>query len=250
MKDTYTGERRIGYTEVDRSGRLGVLQIPMIMQDVLTAYFGQLGASNDILRRDDHAAWVLSKSRIRVGKLPFWDTTMRLEAYCVRRDAVRVNAEVKATDEKGNLAFVGTLENCAMDLDSRKLRRIDSVSFPQKIALRESEMADGLKKLRAAFSETDRIGEITVNWYDIDFTEHTNNTRYVEYLLRTLSADFLNGIRFTEIALNYLNESREGDILSIYRTMQDGVLEFLIKKGDLDVMRARMNYAETVVSSR
>ncbi len=242
MKDSYTGEQMIRYTEVDRSGRLGIPQIPMIMQDVLTAYFGQLGASNDILRQADHAAWVLSKTRIHIGRLPFWNTKLTLDAYCVRRDAVRVVVEIRATDGEGDLAFVGALENCAMDLDSRKLRRIDSVSFPSEITLREGEITEGFQKLRTPFSETDRIGEVTVNWFDIDFTEHTNNTRYVEYLLRTLPSDFLNTTRFTEIELQYLSESREGDTLSIYRMIQDGVLEFLIKKEKIEVMRARVSY--------
>ncbi len=244
MDDLYVSNMIVRYTDIDRSGCLGILEIPMIVQDTLTEYFGNLGSDNRILREQDQAGWVITKTRIQFGTLPFWQTKLQIQAYCVRRDAVRVVVEVRAADEEGNTAFTGVVENCAIDLQTRKIRRVSSVSYPLDAMIRESSVGATFEKHPPVFAETDWVAETQVHWFDIDFTRHTNNTRYINYMLYTLDADFLNRIRFTGMEFHYVQESREGEHLAISRNAGDGVLNFLIRRGDDDILWARMNYED------
>ncbi len=242
MKDIYTRERMIHYSEIDRTGRLDFFKVPMFVQDMQTEFFGSMGTSNDILKENDNAGWVLTKARMDIDSFPYWQSRLTLSMYCVKVDAVRVVVEVKAVDEAGNPVFTGMVENCAIDLTERKIRRVSSVTFPQDVTVYKSSMTSKFERLNRPFTQEDQVDEQKVHWSDIDFTNHTNNISYVRYMQHTLDPDFSAGRIPAGMELHYIKESRLGDDLGIFRAKEDNTLDFLIKKENTEIVRARIRY--------
>lgn len=52
---------------------------------------------------------------------------------------------------------------------------------------------------------------------DIDYSRHTNNAVYVKYIANTLSCEFLDKNKITDFEIHYINESKEGQNLRVYK---------------------------------
>ncbi len=242
MKDVYTKDMVIQYSDIDMTGCLNIFRIPMISQDLATEYFRTIGTSNDILRENDDAAWIFTKYRIHAGKMPFWQEKLLLKIYFTKIDSVRIYLEIDALYEDGNPAFTGIFEGCAIDLDSRTIRRISTVTFPENVAVYDGLVPTKFEKIKTDFNGAEISDEIKIHWSDIDFTGHTNNACYVNYLLRTIDSGFLLKNRITDIRLQYIKETRQDDRLQIFRRNGQDCLEFLIRKDDDEILKAVFSY--------
>ncbi|MCD8306698.1 MAG: thioesterase [Clostridia bacterium] len=242
MEDMYEREMVVRYTDIDRYGRLAVMEVPMITQDMLTEYYGTLGADNGTMKEKSNAAWVITKMKIAFGKLPVWMGRMTVSAYTIRKDGIRMVIEIKATDEDGNMVFTGDFETCAIDLTARRIRRINTTCLQENVHIYDGNPS--FDKLPQDFEDTDFVTRTAVNWYDIDFTRHTNNTRYIDYMLRTLDPAYLTAKRISSLDVNFIKESREGDTLSIYRIQEGDTASFQIRKDGTEMLRARFCFTD------
>ena len=77
---------------------------------------------------------------------------------------------------------------------------------------------------------------------DIDFSKHTNNAVYVRFISNVLSCDFIDKNLITDFEIHYINESKEGQILKIYKKERNQEMEFLIKEKDREIARAILKY--------
>ncbi len=232
----------VRYTDIDRYGRLAVMEVPMITQDMLTEYYGTLGADNGTMKEKSNAAWVITKMKLRFGQLPLWMGRITVSAYTIRKDGIRMVVEVKATDEEGNMVFAGDFESCAIDLTSRRIRRISTTCIHETVAVYDGDPS--FDRLLSDFADGDFVQQVAVNWYDIDFTRHTNNTRYIDYMLRTIDPAYLTAKRITGLDVNFIKESREGDALAIYRRQEGDEASFQIRKEGTEILRARFVFAD------
>ena len=96
--------------------------------------------------------------------------------------------------------------------------------------------------LRENFSEKDYIYQQQIFSSDIDYSNHTNNVSYVKYIVNTLPSKFFEENQITDFEIHYINESKEGQILKIYKKEKNNSMEFLIKEEDREIIRASINY--------
>ncbi|MCD8285667.1 MAG: thioesterase [Clostridia bacterium] len=242
MEDVYTREIVVRYTDIDRYGRLAVTEVPNITQDMLTEYFGTLGADNGTMKVKCNAAWVITKMKISFGNLPLWMGRITASAYTIKKDGIRMVIELKATGEDGSMAFVVDVECCAIDLSARRIRRINTTCLQENVVLYDGDPS--YDKLPGDFLDADLVEELAVNWYDIDFTRHTNNTRYIGYLLQSMDPAYLSAKRITALDVNFIKESHEGEKLAVYRQTEGDVACFQIRKEGAEILRARVQFTD------
>ena len=65
---------------------------------------------------------------------------------------------------------------------------------------------------------------------------------YVRYILNSLNCEFLDSCKITDFEIHYINESKEGQKLNIYRKIKDNEIEFLIKEENREIVRANLKY--------
>ena len=128
-------------------------------------------------------------------------------------------------------------------MDTRKIRKIDTVNFPKDMDVEATLFENGYQKLNDEFDEEDFVYEQTVFSQDIDFSNHINNAVYVRYIMNALPIELLDKIDITDAEIHYLAEGKEGQKLRIYRKdIDDKTIRFLIKENDRELIRASIDY--------
>ena len=120
-----------------------------------------------------------------------------------------------------------------IDASSRTLRKVETTSYPNDIDwIKEKSIEERFRRFKDDFTDEDLIYKRLVRSGDIDVTHHTNNVTYITMLLDTFSVKELEAKRWEDVEVSYLNESFEGETLSIYRKEREDGYYFSIKKDD------------------
>ena len=98
------------------------------------------------------------------------------------------------------------------------------------------------QKLNIEFTDKDFGYSQQIFSQDIDYSSHTNNVIYVRLLMNLLSCDFFDRHKIQEFEIHYINETKEGNDLKMYKIEKENMIEFLIKSNDKEIVRAILKY--------
>ena len=246
MNCYYERDLHLTYTQTDRYGRISPFYCFAAAQDVMTEYMETLEADNVTTSRRHNAVWVISRARLHIFRYPGWEERLlRASAYTTDVRSARIGNEAVFRDESGDACFAMDYELCPIDLAERSLRRISTVTFPEEPVLTESVIKEPFGKLTSDLSGSDRLKDITVEPFEIDFSGHMNNIMYVRRILNTFSSDFWEKRLVTDIRVRYVKEAREGETLSVYRKeISHGTFAFLFRRGEEEVLQGEVVCSE------
>lgn len=247
MKSVYIKDHSINYTETDKTAKLGLCGAVSLIQDMTTEYFEVLGSNNTKMKNEYNALWVLSKTKIHFYRFPVWMEYIKEKTYTVVRKPVRIGTEILFIDKNNDILFEAKQESCVIDYTTRKLRKLESVGYPLQSEIEEEIIKEPYLKLQEQFSDEDKIGTQKVIYTHIDYSNHTNNVAYIKYILNALGSEVLDNILVTDFEIHYINESREGQCLDIYKKDKENEMEFLIKEQDREIVRASIKYKKVSI---
>ena len=216
MKYEYNNKCEITYSNVDKELKIGLINAVALAQDMMTAYFDTIKSDNETNKTKNNAVWVLSKTKIHFENYPKLGDYLEARSYTTEKKLARVEIETDFM-ENGKTAFVVAQECCPIDVSTRKIRKINTISYPDDMECIETELDERYTKLNTEFEEKDKVYEQKVLASDIDFNNHTNNVMYVKYLINAFESDFWVKNKIEDFEIHYINECREGEILSIYQ---------------------------------
>ena len=242
MENEYKRKFFIGYSNCDRKVNLSVLNSLFLIQDMMTEYFVFLKSDNIILKSENNAIWVLAKTKVHFNKYPKWRDLIEGTVFTTGIKPIRVETEAQFKDKDNNVLFYANQETCVIDLTDRKIRKINTVNYPTGVQIKEGINKEKYLRLNTEFTEADKVYEQKIHSTDIDFSYHTNNVSYVKYILNSLNSDFIDSHKITDFEVHYINESKEGQKLSIYKKIKDNEIEFLIKEENIEIARANLKY--------
>ena len=204
----------------------------MAFQDVASRHAMFLGIDDFSLLEKDNALWVVSKTKVKINKLPRWNDEISIRTWPMGAEGVRCNRCYQIIKD-GEVFINGITEWVIIDAETRHLRKVESTSYPNDIEwITEKSIDEKFRKFKDDFTENDFINKRIVRSGDIDVTHHTNNVTYITMLLDTFTVKELENMTLKEIEVSYLNESLEGETLSIYRKDNEDGHYFSIKKDD------------------
>lgn len=204
----------------------------MTFQDVASRHAMFLGIDDFSLLEKDNAMWVVSKTKVKVNKLPLWNDEISVRTWPMGAEGVRCNRcyQIIRNDE---VMINAITEWVIIDATTRTLRKVETTSYPNDINwITEKSVDERFRRFKDDFTENDIVYKRLVRSGDIDVTHHTNNVTYITMLLDTFSVKELENMALEEIEVSYLNESLEGETLSIYRKKREDGTYFSIKKED------------------
>ncbi len=242
MKVEYKKEYKINYTEVDQNLKLGLVEAMTLPQNMVTEYFESFKSDNIILKEQNNAIWVVSKAKIHFYQYPNWRDIIYGRSYTTKVKPIRVEMETTFKNKEGENLFAVKQESCAIDLKTRKIRKVETVNYPLDMETEENVIQEPYLKLSETFSDNDFVYEQKVFSTDVDYSRHTNNVVYVKYIANVLSCEFLDNNQITDFEIHYINESKEGQILKVYKKEKENSMEFLIKEKEREIIRASLDY--------
>ena len=147
-------------------------------------------------------------------------------------DGVRCNRCYQIIKDN-EILINGITEWVIIDATTRTLRKVETTSYPNDIDwITEKSIEEKFRRFKDDFTENDVVYKRLIRSGDIDVTHHTNNVTYITMLLDTFSVKELENMSLKEIEVSYINESFEGETLSIYRKKREDGTYFSIKKDD------------------
>lgn len=204
----------------------------MTFQNVASNHATFLGVDDISLLENDNALWVVTKTKVKINELPRWNDEINIRTWPMGAEGVRCNRCYQIIKD-GEVFINGITEWVIIDAETRHLRKIETTSYPNDIDwIQEKSIDEKFRRFKDDFTEDDLVYKRLIRSGDIDVTHHTNNVTYITMLLDTFSVKELESMTFKEIEISYLNESLEGEILSIYRKRADEGYYFKIQKDD------------------
>ena len=231
-KNEFTLNTTVLSGQCDSLMRFKAEAVLMSFQDVASRHAMFLGIDDFSLLEKDNAMWVVSKTKVKVNKLPLWDDEISVRTWPMGAEGVRCNRCYQII-RNGEVMINAITEWVIIDATTRTLRKVETTSYPNDIDwINEKSIEEKFRRFKDDFTENDFVYKRLVRSSDIDVTHHVNNVTYITMLLDTFSVKELENMALREIEISYLNESLEGETLSIYKKQTDEGYCFKIQKED------------------
>ena len=204
-----------------------------IVEDMVTELMGDQHIDGVTCMREYGGMWVFVRNRIEMPQQLAWMEEYTVTSYISSFSKIRLYIDTVIHKADGSIALKSRLELCAVDLETGKIRKSESVGVGEKTPAEETVFDIAYTKEKPVRGEL--IDEITVRSADIDYCHHTNNVAYVRYFVNQIAADELIERPVKAIEVQYAAQTYEGDKLSLYRCSSENEA-YMIEKGGSKVV--------------
>ena len=200
-----------------------------IVEDMVTELMGDQHIDGVTCMREYGGMWVFVRNRIEMPQQLAWMEEYTATSYISSFSKIRLYIDTVIQKADGSIALKSRLELCAVDLETGKIRKSDSVGVGEKTPAEEPMFEIAYTKEKPV--RGDLIDEITVRSADIDYCHHTNNVAYVRYFVNQTAVDELIEKPVKAIEVQYAAQTYEDDKLSLYRCSPENEAYVIEKDG-------------------
>lgn len=178
-------------------------------------------------------AWVLSRMRVEIKRLPKWRDVVTVKTWINSLENSRSIRclELYLGDEK----IVGCETFWAVF--NTNSRRPENLALPNEHFEKYPEMKAVITNLSKIAIEEERefLHEKNVVLSDLDIVNHANSVKYLEWCLDCTDYDLITNQKIESFEMNYLKEVALNDVISIEKTdntfsvSKDGKVCFALK---------------------
>lgn len=204
----------------DTRDRLSVPGIAKLFEEMAWQHARRLGVD---FTDDSPFFWVLSRIRVEISTLPVWSQHIHLETWPSGVERLFACREFRLRDHSrpnGRDLILGTSRWLVMSAEKGRPvppgRAFDLNAIPAT----ERVLTEEPKKLAPAGEPspdaTADASPTVVRYNDLDRNRHTNNTRYLVWMLDALGPELQEEYRIADFDVNYTAESHYGDSLWVH----------------------------------
>lgn len=184
-------------------------------------------------------AWVLSRMRLEIKRLPTWGETVKLRTWPSGRDRLFYYRDFEFTDESGGVILLASTAWFVIDYKKRE-RIIPDWWTSSDIPIGPKVFDSKLCRLKPCDCESGV--PLSVNYGDLDQNGHVSNIRYVEWILNNLSLEFQQSHVIQTLEVNYLSEAVYGHEVSICQSQNGLGMSHGIMAAGEDLFRAQTKW--------
>lgn len=216
MKNWHTEKFNINDTNVDFENKVPVTEIIKFFQIATFNHSNKIGLDHKSMIERSNAFWVITKLKVVLNndivvgeKISATTWTHELGGVRALRDCV--------IKQGRTLKAKATSEWCCLDFETRKLRKMNSIHYPELKMGKTNNLLTKFINMKESFNEKDFVYSRVVRSTDIDVNNHTNNLKYNYMALDAFGVDELKNFDVKEYEIYFVNESYEGDKIDIYK---------------------------------
>ena len=226
----YTKNFKVWSSYCDSMNRLSPFMMQTLFEELADANAMQLGIDQPTLGERDNAFWVVRRIKFEFKSVVKDHDDVILKTWPSGPEILKCFRSYQILKTDMTPAVNSVAEWVILDKETRRLRKTDSVHYPDIQFLPEKACEPTFKRFKDDFTEDDFVYEKTIRACDIDISRHTNNTKYCMMVLDSFSVKELEAMTLKELEIHYEAESLEGDVLRIYRKKVDDAWHFAIKR--------------------
>ena len=221
----------------DADVKLSVVGAFQIVEDLVTEMMGELSIDGLVCMNTYKAMWIFVRNRIEMRKALAWKESYTAECYISSIGKAKLHVDTVLKNAENAIALASRLELCAVDLETMKLRKTETVGLDGSITAEEAECE--ITYERGKFIPDRCLDTVTVRSSDIDYCHHTNNISYIRYLMnqRTVAEHSHSPVQIIEV--QYAGQTHESDTLQIWfckGTDEEGEEYYTIRHDDETVL--------------
>lgn len=228
--DHYTKNFKVWSSYCDSINRLSPFMMQTLFEELADANAMRLGIDQPTLRQRDNAFWVVRRIKFEFKSVVKDHDDVILKTWPSEPEILKCFRSYQILKNNNEPAVNAVAEWVILDKETRRLRKTDSIHYPDIQFITEKACTPTFKRFKDNFSEDDFVYEKKIRACDIDISRHTNNTKYCMMILDSFSVKELEDMTIKELEIHYEAESLEGDILCIYRKKFDEEWHFAIKR--------------------
>ena len=209
--------------------RLAVEGAFRIVEDMVTELMGDQHIDGVTCMREYGGMWVFVRNRIEMPQQLAWMDEYTATRYISSFSKIRLYIDTVLQKADGSIALKSRLELCAVDLETGKIRKSETVGVGEKTPAEEPVFEIAYTREKPVRREL--VDEITVRSADIDYCHHTNNVAYVRYFVDQIGVDDLIERPVKAIEVQYAAQTYEDDRLSVYRCDSENEAYVIEKDG-------------------
>lgn len=199
--------------DVNFTGRMSPYSLFRRFQEVASTSAELLHVGYDDLLAS-HSAWLLSRVKVTIRKLPDWGEKVILRTWPKGVDRLFALRDFRLCSANGEELVLATSAWLLVDMEKGKPRRLESLPINLTFPGAEHAINESLDKLPAADSPKPVYEKIVLP-SDIDVNNHVNNAEYVKWVMDCFDVDRLRQGGPRSIRVNYLDETLLGDQVRI-----------------------------------
>lgn len=219
----YTMRHHLAYYECDQSSHPSLSMLVAMAVLVSERHAEEMGCGRAAGLKHNGAWIILSYEGELSVEQPVFGDEIVLGTKMVGVNRFFAQREFWLADLAGHRFATMTGQLSFVDLTKRRIQAIPE----ELVAPFNAPKLKGLTRPRNQESLTaesaDRQAQYQVRYFDIDGNHHVNNTRYFDWMLDPLGADFLNQHQLRRFNISYKNEVRYPDqVTSRYKIQRSG----------------------------
>ncbi len=212
--------RSITSAYIDVSGKMGIAQTVLMVQDNFTENFGALKMDNFCVN-EKGGYWAITKAKFKFFRRPFWRDKVVTTSFPADCAPIRTYENTAITTVEGEPVILAVQEACCLNLGTHRPMKLSTVDFPAEGAP-EPFMDNKFGKFPVLPEEYGEVYCQKVLPQHIDMSHHMNNIEYVKLSLNVFSASDIELCIPSMLEVHFLGETREGQEVAVFRADKMG----------------------------
>ena len=218
MKNYYAERHIVDATNLNMNSQMSITNILRIIEGTTFNHAKELGLDHYNMIEKCNAFWIVSKIKLKI-----------INPNICERDKITISTwthlpgmlrfDRDSAIKIGNKLMVkATSEWCCLDATTRRPRKSNTVYYPEIEMVCNKSNNLKYTNMRVDVDKKDFVYTRQVRSTDIDVNNHTNNLKYNYFALDAFSVDELNKLNISEYEIYFVQESKENDLIDIYKT--------------------------------
>ena len=231
----YTKQQIVGSTQVGADAKLSTLGLFGVVETAITECMGAQHIDGMTVRRLYNAFWVFTKNCVKILGSLTWGENFYVESFVSNVSSAKLVVDTAVKTMQGDTVAYSVCEMCLLDVTTGRILRTSTAGIDQSFVVEQPQMCVEFTKIDDADLPT--VETVTVRSTNIDFSKHCNNVEYLRFLFNTYPVAELISRPIREIEVNYVNQSYEGDTLTVHKQAGDACDTLAIHKDGKTVIK-------------
>ena len=235
----FSKDWEINFTQCTPNGYLKYTDLCNLLQLTAAAH-SELGGISFSDMQEFNQAWVLSRMRVEISKLPKWKDTVTIKTWI---NTLENSRSVRALEVYVNGIKVVGSETFWAVINTEK-RRPEALAlpfehfeiFPEKKATKKS-----FSKIQLVDDKEDVLHKVVV-LSDLDIVNHVNNVKYLEWCLDFVPSELILNQKIDSFEMNFMKELSLKDQVKIHESEIDNNTIFSITKDEKTSFALEINW--------
>ncbi len=232
--------------DIDFNQDLKLSMLFSYLQNIAEEHATLLGVGYDHLVNDG-IAWILSRSKLDIKRMPKWKETIKIKTWAKGIDRLFALRDFLVYDSSGNVIISVTQNWLLISMKNLRPLKIESLGG----FLNDSTLHAIDEKLDKLIIPEDAnvVDRITkdIRTSDIDINLHVNNAKYADWILDMLVDEFLNKEKIESVEINFLSEIKINSRIELIKSKDSNGVIYVESK---ELESGKINFISKVLIAK